>query len=95
MVILFTVVTIKNRRRIESKPGFIWRTTAKVGVKLRPVRRFRELCNFSRTQDTLFPICKNITVLSSLFFLRFTSLKTFQGLTCSACQKCEVAGSIR
>ena len=38
-----TIVTIKNRRRGESKPGFIWRTTAKVCVKIRPIRRFREL----------------------------------------------------
>ena len=45
MVISFTVVTIKNRRRGESKPGFIWRSTAKVCVKIRPIRRFRELCN--------------------------------------------------
>ena len=44
MVILFTVATIKNRRRGESMSGFIWRSTAKVCVKIRPIRRFRELC---------------------------------------------------
>ena len=44
MVILFTVMTIKNRHSGESMSGFIWRRTAKVCVKIRPIRRFRELC---------------------------------------------------
>ena len=43
MVIFITVVTIKNRRTGESKPGFIWRSTAKVCVKIRPIRRFRDI----------------------------------------------------
>ena len=51
MVITFTVVTVKNRRRGESMSGFIWRRTAKVCVKIRPIRRFRELCIFKNVLD--------------------------------------------
>ena len=69
MVILFTVVTIKNRRRGESMSGIIWRRTAKDCIKIRPIRRFRELCDLGpRSRNDLDLQYTQIFVLNLISF---------------------------
>ena len=60
MVILFTVVTIKNRRSGESMSGFIWRSAAKVCVNVHPIRRFRELW-YNENEDSVHESCQHFT----------------------------------
>ena len=51
----YTRADWKNRRMEESPEGFFRRTTWKVGVKIRRIRRFRELCVI--LSKSKYPMC--------------------------------------
>ena len=64
----------KNWRKLESQAGKCTRTKPKLGVKIRLIRRFRELCNPLICLKTLRSVAKNQARLGNLkqsFFISF------------------------